>query len=103
MTLVPGPDYGQIGIYLLIAAAIVIVLECGLAAWWSIRIAQRSQALNEKLVSERANLEAGLARLQMTLEEMRVLWQPYNGLLRWVQHPLAIALIQSFVRRVAVR
>jgi len=102
MTL-PGLDYGVIGIYLLIAAAIAIVIEFGLAVWWSVRIARRSQALNEKLVSERANLEAGLARLQMTLEEMRMLWQPYNGLLRWVQHPLAIAVIQSFVRRVAVR
>ncbi len=103
MTLLPGPDYGQIGIYLLIAAAVVIVIECGLAAWWSVRIAQRSQALNEKLLSERANLEAGVARLQMTLEEMGMLWQPYNRLLSWVQHPLAIAVIQSFVRRVAVR
>ena len=102
MTL-PDLDYALIGIYLLIAAAIAIVIEFGLAVWWSVRIARRSQALNEKLVSERANLEAGLARLQMTLEEMRMLWQPYNGLLRWVQHPLAIAVIQSFVRRVAVR
>jgi len=32
-----------------------------------------------------------------------VLWQPYGRLVRWVQHPLAIAVIQSFVRRVAVR
>ncbi len=103
MTLLSGLDYGLIGIYLLIAAAIAIVIECGLGAWWSVRIALRSQALNEKLLSERANLEAGVAGLQMTLEEMKVLWQPYNRLLRWVQHPLAIALIQSFVRRVAVR
>jgi hypothetical protein len=100
---VSGLDYGLLGIYLLIVAAIAIVVECGLAAWWSVRIARRSQALSEKLLSERANLEAGVARLQMTLEEMRVLWQPYSRLLRWVQHPIAIAVIQSFVRRVAVR
>jgi hypothetical protein len=98
-----GLDYGLIGIYLLIAAAIAIVIECGLAAWWSVRIARRSQALNEKLLSERANLEADVARLRMSIEEMKVLWEPYGRLLRWVQHPLAIALIQSFVRRFAVR
>ncbi len=100
---ISGLDYGLIGIYLLIVAAVAIVIESALAAWWSVRIAQRSQALNEKLLSERANLEAGVARLQMTLEEMKVLWQPYGRLVRWVQHPLAIAVIQSFVRRVAVR
>ena len=98
-----GLDYGLIGIYLLIVAAVAILIECGLAAWWSVRIARHSQTLNERLLSERANLEADLARLQMTLDEMRVLWQPYSRLLRWVQHPLAIAVIQSFVRRVAVR
>jgi hypothetical protein len=98
-----GLDYGLIGIYLLIAGAIAIVVECGLGVWWSVRIARRSQALNEKLLSERANLEADVARLRMTIEEMKVLWEPYGRLLKWVQHPLAIALIQSLVRRFAVR
>jgi sensor domain CHASE-containing protein len=98
-----GLDYGLIGIYLLIVAAIAIVIECGLAAWWSARIARRSQTLNQRLLSERANLEASVARLQMTLEEMKVLWEPYGRLLGWVQHPLAIALMQSLARRVAVR
>jgi hypothetical protein len=98
-----GLDYGLIGIYLLIAGTIVILIECGLGVWWSVRIARRSQTLNERLLSERANLEADVARLHMTLEEMSVLWQPFERLLRWVQHPLAIAVIQSLVRRVAVR
>jgi len=96
-------DYGLIGMYLLIAGAAVILVECCLAAWWSLRIARRSRALNEKLLSERANLEAGVARLRMTIEEMSALWQPYSRLLGWVQHPLVAALIQSFLRRVAVR
>jgi hypothetical protein len=96
-------DYGLIGIYLLIAGAVVIVVECVLAAWWSFRIARRSRALNEKLLSERANLEADVERLRMTIEEMAILWQPYARLLGWMQHPLAVALIQSFLRRVSVR
>ena len=98
-----GLDFGLIGIYLLIIGAIAIVIECGLAAWWSVRFARRTQALNENLLSERANLEADVARLRMSIEEMKVLWEPYGRLLRWVQHPLAIALIQSFARRFAVR
>jgi hypothetical protein len=96
-------DYGLIGIYLLIAGAVVIVAECALAAWWSLRLSRRSRALNEKLLSERANLEADVARLRMTLDEMAILWQPYSRILGWVQHPLAVALIQSFVRRATVR
>jgi hypothetical protein len=98
-----GIDYGLIGIYLLIAGAVAIVVEGGLAAWWSLRIARRSKALNEKLLSERANLEADVARLRMTLDEMKVLWEPYGRLFRWLQHPLVIALMQSLARRVAVR
>lgn len=97
------PDYSLIGIYLLIFGAVAIVVECALGAWWSARIARSSQALNERLLSERANLEASIARLQMTLEEMKVLWQPYIRLLRWAQHPLVIAVMQSFMRRVVVR
>jgi hypothetical protein len=103
VTFLPGLDFGLIGIYLLIAAAVAIVVECVLALLWSLRIARRSKALNENLVSERANLEADVARLRMTLDEMKVLWEPYGRLFRWVQHPLVIALVQSLARRAAVR
>jgi hypothetical protein len=96
-------DYGLIGIYLLIAAAVLIVVESVLAALWGLRIARRSKALNERLLSERANLEADVARLLMTLDEMTVLWEPYGRLFRWLQHPLVIALMQSVARRAAVR
>jgi hypothetical protein len=103
VTILSGLDYGLIGIYLLIAAAVVIVVEAVVAAMWTLRIARHSKALNEKLLSERANLEADLARLRMTLDEMKVLWEPYGRLFRWLQHPLVIALIQSLARRGAVR
>jgi hypothetical protein len=46
-----------------------------------------------------AALEADLERLRMALDETAVLWQPYRRLLRWLQHPLAIALVQSLMRR----
>jgi len=94
-----GLDYGLIGIYLLVVCAVVIVVEMALGAFWSFRIAKHANTLNERLVSERANLEAEVERLRMALEETIVLWQPYKRLLWWVQHPLVIALAQSFVRR----
>lgn len=94
-----GLDYGLIGIYLLIACAIAIVVEMALAAFWSARLARHATTLNERLMSERANLEADLERLRMALDETAVLWQPYRRLLRWLQHPLAIALVQSLMRR----
>jgi hypothetical protein len=95
----PGLDYGLIGIYLLIVCAVAIVVEMALGAFWSFRIAGHANTLNERLTSERANLEAEVERLRMALDETIVLWRPYKRLLWWLQHPLAIALVQSFMRR----
>ena len=94
-----GLDYGLIGIYLLIVCAVVIVVEAALAAFWSLRITQHANTLNERLISERANIEAELGRLQMALDETAGLWDPYKRVLWWVQHPLAIALVESLLRR----
>ena len=94
-----GLDYGLIGIYLLAICAVAIVIEMALGAFWSLRIAQHANTLNDRLTSERANLEAEVERLRMALEETAVLWQPYRRLMWWAQHPLAIALVQSLMRR----
>ncbi len=96
---VSGLDYAQIGIYLLVVCVVAIVIEMALGAFWSFRIARHANTLNERLTSERANLEAMVETLRMTLDETVVLWQPYKRLLRWLQHPLAIALVQSLMRR----
>jgi hypothetical protein len=96
-------DYGWIGIWLLIGSAVLLVVEAALAAFWSLRIARHSQTLSERLQTERASMQADVERLRATLEETTLLWEPYNRLFRWIQHPLAIALLQSFVRRWAVR
>jgi hypothetical protein len=94
-----GLDYGLIGLYLLIVAGVVIAVEAALAAIWSVRIMRHANMLNDRLTSERANLEAGVQGLRMAIDEAAVLWQPYRRLLWWLQHPLAIALAQSFIRR----
>jgi len=96
---VTPPDLGWIGIWLLVVAVVAIIVEAGLAGLWTVRIARRSKVLSERLAAEQARVQADVERLQAALAEMAILWQPYGRLLRWVQHPLAIALVQSFVRR----
>jgi sirohydrochlorin ferrochelatase len=90
---------GWIGIGMLIAAVLAIVIEGVVAALWSLRIAKAALLLSERLESERAEIEADVAKLRSALEEMRRLWQPYRRALRWVQHPLVIALFASYRRR----
>ena len=89
----------SIGIWLLVVGVVAIVLEGTLAGLWSLRLARRARALSARLASERAQVRSDVERLQAALSETQVLWQPYRRLLRWLRHPLTIALMQSFVRR----
>jgi len=92
-------DYGWLGIWLLIVSVAAMVLESILAALWSVRIVRRSRELSERLASERTSLQADVERLLASIEEINELWQPYRRLVRWLQHPIAIALVQSLLRR----
>jgi hypothetical protein len=66
---------------------------------WGAAMAKRSRALAERIQTERGLIEADIERLRAALDETRRLWRPYRRALRWVRHPLAIALLQSFARR----
>jgi len=66
-------------------------------------VAKRSITLSERLQTERAELEADLEKLRLAMEETRRLWRPYRRLLRWLSHPLTIALWQSYRRRGMLR
>ena len=88
-----------IGVWLLVAGAVAIVVEGVLAALWCVSLARRSAALVARLETERALIEADLARLRAALEETQRLWRPYRRILRWVRHPLVIALLESYARR----
>jgi hypothetical protein len=90
---------GWIGIGVLIAAAVAIVVEGVVAAVLSMRVAKAARLLSERVETERAEIEADVAKLRAALEEMRRLWQPYRRVLRWVNHPLVIALLGSYRRR----
>src|SRR2546430_7105934 len=92
-------DLGWIGVWLLVFCVVAILLEFGLAGFWSVRIARRSRTLSARMLAEQAELRADVERLQAAIAQTRALWQPYSRLLRWLRHPIAIALVQSFVRR----
>jgi hypothetical protein len=94
---------GWIGVWLLVAAALVILLELILMAVWSLAVGKRAQLLSEALEAERWLIESDLQRLRLAMEETERLWLPYRKALRWVRHPLVIALLQSYRRRATAR
>jgi hypothetical protein len=91
--------FTTIGVWLLVVSVVAIVLEGVVAAVWAASLARRSVALSERLQSERTSIEMDLERLRAAIEETRRLWRPYRRVLRWVRHPLAIALLESYARR----
>jgi len=93
---------GWIGVWLLVAGAVAIVVEGAAAALWGLALAKRTRALSERLEAERGLIEADVQRLRSALEETRQLWKPYRRALRWLRHPITIALLQSYARRRAV-
>ena len=94
---------GWVGIGLLVVAGLVIVVEAIVAAWWGMAMARHALTLSQRLQAERALLESDLERLRLALEETRRLWRPYRFVLRWLQHPLVIALLGSYRRRRLLR
>jgi hypothetical protein len=94
---------GWYGVWLLVASAAVIAIEVALVGIWSLRLSRRARALTRIVEGERTLIQADVARLRAALEEMRTLWRPYSRVLRWLRHPLVIALIGSYRRRWAAR
>ena len=94
---------GWVGIGLLVAAGLAIVVEGVLVAIWGMAVARRSQTLLERLNTGRGLLESDLEMLRLAMEETKRLWRPYRTILRWLSHPLTIALWQSYRRRGIVR
>ena len=94
---------GWAGVGLLVVAGVAIVIEAAMAAWWGRAVAMHALTLSQRLETERGLVEADLERLRLALEETRRLWRPYRVALRWLQHPLVIALLSSYRRRWLVR
>ncbi|HET7420629.1 MAG TPA: hypothetical protein VFL27_09630 [Candidatus Dormibacteraeota bacterium] len=92
-------DLGWIGIWLLVVSAVAVVVELVLMGMWSVRLGRKSKALTERLMEQQAGLQADVERLHASIAETQALWRPYRRALRWLRHPIAIALIQSYARR----
>jgi hypothetical protein len=90
---------GWVGVGLLVAAGLAIVVEAVVAAWWARAAAKHALTLSQRLETERRLVEADLEKLRHALEETKRLWRPYRMVLRWLQHPLFIALVGSYRRR----
>lgn len=88
-----------IGIWLIVVSVVAVVLEGMLAVVWGVALARRSVALSKQLEAERGVIGADMARLRAAIEETKRLWRPYQRVLRWVRHPLVVALLESFARR----
>jgi hypothetical protein len=94
---------GWVGVGLLLVAGLAIVIESVVAAWWGMAVARRALTLSQRLESERRLVESDLEKLRLALEETTRLWRPYRMVLRWLQHPLVIALLGSYRRRWLLR
>jgi hypothetical protein len=92
-------DLAWVGVSLLIVCVVVIGIEGAVAATWTWRLAKRARLLQERLATERVLLKSELDQMQAELAATAVLWMPYRRALRWIRHPLAIALLQSYGRR----
>ena len=90
---------GWVGVGLLVVAGLAIVIECVIAVWWGAAVVKRTLTLSERLGTERQLVESDLETLRQALAETQRLWRPYRMVLRWLQHPLVIALFASYRRR----
>jgi hypothetical protein len=90
---------GWAGVGLLVAAGLAIFIEGVLAAVWGWAVARRTFKLAVLLHTERELLDSDLETLRLAMEETQRLWRPYRRILRWLRHPLTIALWQSYLRR----
>ncbi len=94
---------GWIGVWLLVASVAAIVVEGIAAGVWSMKLARRARVLSAYLETERTAIQGDVETLRLAVEETRVLWRPYARALRWLRHPLVVALIASYRRRWAAR
>ena len=90
---------GWVGVAMLVVGSLVIVIEAILMVIWGMRVGRRTLTLNQRIETERRLLQSDVERLKRAVEETRLLWQPYRRALRWLSHPLLIALAQSYRRR----
>jgi hypothetical protein len=90
---------GTVGLWLLMAAGLVLIVELVLVAVWGAAMSRRMIAITENISTQRAEIQADLERLRRAIEETKALWQPYSQVLRTLNHPLVLAVLASVRRR----
>jgi len=90
---------GWLGVWLLVLAGAAILIELAVMGVWTGRLARRGRAVALQLEAQRSLLQADVERLRLLVEETQRLWEPYARVLRWLQHPLVVALLASLQRR----
>ena len=99
MTNVNLATLGTIGIWLLVAAGLVLIIELVLVAVWGTAMSRRMITITENISTQRTEIQADLERLRRAIEETKVLWEPYSQVLRTLNHPLVLAVLASVQRR----
>ena len=90
---------GWVGVWLLVGSFVLMLAEGVLVAVWGLAMARRTRTLAELAQNEQGLIEADVKKLRTALAETQRLWRPYQRALRWLRHPLVIALLQSYARR----
>jgi hypothetical protein len=90
---------GTVGLWLLMAAGLVLIVELVLVAVWGAAMSRRMIAITENISTQRAEIQTDLERLRRAIEETKALWQPYSQVLRTLNHPLVLAVLASVRRR----
>lgn len=85
--------------WILLFGVAVILVEAAVAGVWTARLASRGRRLAAMLQREQALVREDVERLRATLEETRRLWEPWRRALRWIRHPLVVAVLASLRRR----
>jgi hypothetical protein len=82
-----------------VGSIVLMLAEGVLVAVWGLAVARRTRALAHLAQTEQGLIEADVEKLRSALAETQRLWQPYQRVLRWLRHPIVIALLQSYARR----
>jgi hypothetical protein len=90
---------GWAGVVVLVVAGLAIAVESVIAALWGSAVVKRTLTLQKRLENQRGLLASDLETLSLAMAETQRLWLPYRTILRWLGHPLTIALLGSYRRR----
>ena len=90
---------GWVGLGLLGLGLVLVVFELFLILSSVLSLRRRALELQRLVLANRVVLEAELAHLRLLASERELMAKPYRRLLRWLTHPLMVALLQSHRRR----